>query len=342
MTSTDRVAVVLNPTSLDDPAPLRAAIEQRMRDRRLGEPLWLETTADDAGAGMADEAMRAGVDLLLVCGGDGTVAAVAGALAEQAGVDGPLDDRSSGDGKPAGEMRGTPPALGVLAIGTGNLLARNLGLPLPKPAQAGGFDAALDVAFGAGRRRLDVLDSGSRRFLVMAGIGFDAAMIRHTDDRMKAKVGWLAYLGGLTRALHRSPQARFEVRVDDGPPLVHRGVGVLVGNVGKLQGGVEVLPEASPDDGRLAVLVLSPKHPADWLILLGRVLRRRPDGGRQAELLRGRQVRIRADRPLPIEYDGDFDGLTTNLCVTVLPGAVQLCTELEPSAGEASGPVGGA
>jgi diacylglycerol kinase family enzyme len=244
---------------------------------------------------MAANALRKGADLVLVCGGDGTLAAC------------------------AAEMAGSGVPIAIVPVGSGNLLARNLGLPLE-------LGPALDVAFGTGRRRLDLLESDDRRFIVMAGLGFDAAMIRDTDETLKDKVGWPAYIIGGVRALRGSRHVHFEVTMDDGPASRRRGVGVLVGNVGRLQGGVAVLPDAQPDDGLLDVVVLTPRRLRDWPVLALRILARRTDSGAQAEIVRGRTVRISAERPLPIEYDGDSAGTATELTVGVLPGAIVVCT----------------
>jgi diacylglycerol kinase family enzyme len=159
------VAAVLNPAKVEDLAALKKAITDRCRNE---EPAWYETTEADTGAGQAQAAVTAGARLVLVCGGDGTVAACAGVLA------------------------GTGVAMAVVPVGTGNLLARNLDIPLE-------LADALDVAFGTAERVIDVLEAAEQRFVVMAGLGFDAALIRDTDDDLKERLGWLAYVGGAAR-----------------------------------------------------------------------------------------------------------------------------------------------
>jgi len=284
------IAAVLNPSKIDDLAALKEAITQHCGDET---PLWLETTEADTGAGQAAEAVAAGARLVLVCGGDGTVAACAGALA------------------------GTEVAMAVVPVGTGNLLARNLGIPLELPA-------ALKVAFGSDEWVIDVLQADDRRFVVMAGLGFDAALIRDTDEKLKARFGWVAYIGGMARALRSTPHAVFTVTMDDGPPVSSEAVGVLVGNVGQLQAGITLMPDAKPDDGQLDVLVIAPRTLRDWPSLVWRILRRRADSGPQAEILRGKSVLIESAVSLPVEFDGDFTGEATELRVEVLPGALTM------------------
>ena len=291
-----KVAVVVNPASVADSTQLKKEALQRCAALGISEPLWFETTPDDPGTGMVEQALRTGADLVVVCGGDGTVAACAGAL------------------------KGSDVALGIVACGSGNLLARNLDLPLE-------LGPALDVAFGSGRRRLDLLESSDgRRFVVMAGLGFDAEMMRGTSRELKAKVGWPAYLIGIARAMRDHQCARFDLTIDDARALRRNGVGVLVGNVGKLQGGLAVLPDAQPDDGLLDVAVLMPRSIRDWPVLVLRILLRKPDSGDQAEVMRGRRVRISTDRPMPVEYDGEAAGEASGMTVRVLPAAIVICT----------------
>jgi diacylglycerol kinase family enzyme len=283
------VAAVVNPVKIKDLDALRRAIT----DRAGGEVGWWLTTEEDPGTGQAEQAIADGAKLVLICGGDGTVAACAAVLA------------------------GTGVAMAVVPDGTGNLMARNLDIPLD-PSEA------LDVAFDGSDRQLDVLDAGDRRFLVMAGLGFDAALIRDTDERVKARIGWPAYLAGFVRAIGRHRRTGYEITLDDEPPRHRRAIGVLVGNVGQLEAGIPLLPDAAPDDGILDVIVLAPCTPLDWPVLAGRILRGRSASGRQADILRGRRVRIVAERPVPFEFDGDFVGERSELDVEVLPGALLL------------------
>src|ERR1700744_2037965 len=119
-----RAAVVVNPTKLDDDEAFRKSVRQAMDDPGGHEPLWLETTREDPGRGQAESAVSAGVDLVLACGGDGTVTACAEGIT---GTGGPL---------------------AIIPMGTGNLLARNLGLPM-------GTDDALAVALGGVQAPID-------------------------------------------------------------------------------------------------------------------------------------------------------------------------------------------
>ena len=150
-----RVAVVVNPTKLDDAASARARAQRWLDVHAPGAVLdWYETTREDPGTGQARAALGSGADVVLAWGGDGTVRSVAAALADQ----------------PA---HGPRAALGLLPGGTGNLLARNLALPLD-------LDAAAAVALTGGERAVDVLDLGlggrTAVATVIAGIGLDSVL----------------------------------------------------------------------------------------------------------------------------------------------------------------------
>ena len=289
------VAIVVNPTKFDDTGELRAATQARaeLAGSRLR---WFETTPSDPGNDVTGRALDDGCSLVIACGGDGTITACADAVVRA--------DASV--------------RLGVVPSGTGNLFARNLGLPL-------GLADALDVAFGKHTRKVDVLQCEDRHFLVMAGLGLDAALIRDTSDSLKAKVGWPAYIGGLARSVGGTGRLYFTIEVDDQQPLHAAAVGVLVGNVGHLQGGIQLLPDASPDDGLLDVIVLAPRTPAQWIGLVARTLTRRAAQSRATAVAQGRRVMISTDLPAPVEFDGEFSGEADRLDVSVSAAALTLC-----------------
>lgn len=290
-----KVGVIVNPTKLADQPQFRELVLRRA-DAAGASVCWFETTETDPGGAVTAQALAQDCTLIIAAGGDGTVAAVAaGLVGASAGV-----------------------RLAVVPVGTGNLFARNLDVPLD-------VDAALDIAFGPGTRPLDVLESTDRRFLVMAGLGLDAALIRDTSDALKSTIGWLAYLGGLRKAVTRSTRTRFVIETDDRPAFVISAVGVLVGNIGALQGGVQLLSHAVPDDGLLDVIVLSPARVAHWLTLAARIALRQAHRSPRSTVIQARSVRISANARVPLEYDGEFCGYADSMRVNTLPAAIQLC-----------------
>ncbi|USQ85374.1 phosphatase PAP2 family protein [Streptomyces phaeoluteigriseus] len=239
-----RTVVVFNPTVTDESAC--AALRDVLRQHGHTSTEFVETTVDDPGGGQAARAIRAGATLVVVCGGDGTVRAAAHAMA--------------GSGVP----------LALVPSGTGNLLARNLHLPLSPVA-------ALDAALRGAVRHIDlghIEGDGleATHFAAMSGAGLDAAIMENTDDRAKSLLGWPAYvLAGITTL--RSPRMRVTIRLDGAPALRRTARMVLLANVGSVQGGVTLVPAARPDDGRLDLLVLDPRGPGGWIRALGALLR---------------------------------------------------------------------
>jgi len=293
-----RAAVVANPTKHDDMTRLRDTVRSAMAEHGWDEPLWLETTAEDPGAGQTAQAVRDGADLVLACGGDGTVTACA--------------DGVAGSGVP----------LAILPLGTGNLLARNLGLPLD-------LDAALVTALTGTNRRLDAGSANGHTFVVMAGLGFDAKMLGDSSEPLKKRLGWAAYVLSALRHLRDRP-VRVSLMADGGPPMRVRASAVIVGNVGWLQGGIRLLPDATPDDGTLDGVVLTAQGWAGWIRLAARVLLRRPADG-QMTTLQFRNLTVTAAREQPWELDGEVMGGTRRLMITTLPGRLLLRVPPQPS-----------
>ena len=282
-----RAAVVVNPTKHPDGERFRAEVCAGMAAQGWSEPLWLETTPEDTGRGQAEDAVAQHVDVVLASGGDGTVTACAEGVA--------------GSGVP----------LAVLPAGTGNLLARNLGLPLAP-------DQALAVALDGQDRRLDVGSANGRPFVAMAGIGFDAMLLDSTGEPLKKKLGWVAYALSALRHLRARP-VRATLRADGGRVLRRRASGIIIGNVGALQGGVTLLPGAEPDDGLLDLMVLTARGWSGWLALTADVMLRRDRTGRVARTV-FRELRVQLDRPQLWELDGEVMGTTRELVVAVRPG----------------------
>jgi YegS/Rv2252/BmrU family lipid kinase len=288
-----RVAVVFNPaTGGGEGAERRHDTERALAGAGL-EVRWLETTREDPGQGVTRRAVAEGVDLVMAQGGDGTVMACVTGLA------------------------GSEVPLAVLPGGTGNLLAANFDIPAD-------LDGSVEVALHGDRRRLDVAAMGDDRFVVMGGIGFDAAMLADADPRLKERLGAVAYVISGLGQVRRRP-ARFQLRLDDRDPFTRVGQGVLVGNLGRLQGGLPIMPDARPDDGLLDVAVLRTRTLPDWLRLALRVLLRRRRKDPELEVFRARRVEVRCDRPQPVERDGDPAGDADHLVVEVVPAALTLC-----------------
>jgi diacylglycerol kinase family enzyme len=293
-------AVIVNPTKFSDVRPVRTLVTKVCADLGWQEPLWLETTAEDPGIGQAKEALGAGAHVVMACGGDGTVRTVAEALA------------------------GTGVPLGLIPAGTGNLLARNLDMNLDD------MGAATRVALAGDDRAVDVgritIDDGSgpgeeQVFLVMAGMGFDATIMETAPEALKARVGPVAYTVAGLRNL-KGRQARVRVAVDDRPEFQRRVRTIVVGNCGKLLGGLVLMPDAEIDDGWLDAVSIAPQGIVGWLGVAARVITRQRRGHRRVEHWRAQAITIASEQPEPAQLDGDPVGEVRAMRMRVDPGAL--------------------
>jgi diacylglycerol kinase family enzyme len=171
----------------------------------------------------------------------------------------------------------------------------------------------------------------------MAGLGLDAKMLASTNEELKAKIGWLAYVGAIITALKDRNQLRLRYSLDGGPTKSVRAHTVIIGNTGTLTANVLLLPEAVIDDGQFEMLMLRPEGFVHWLQIIVKVfwengvLRRTPLGRRmmtkEVEALnyvKGREVTAKLSHPEEIELDGDGFGTATAFKAKVLPGGLRV------------------
>ena len=297
-----RAAVVINPTKFEDLPSVQRRITKVCRELGWDEPLFIETTAKDTGTGQARQALEEGVTVVCPLGGDGTVRAVAEALV------------------------GTETPLGLLPGGTGNLLARNLELPVDS------LEDALRVALTGQNKRVDVgrltVDQSGEHerpekhiFLVMAGLGFDAAIMAGAPESLKARVGWPAYVVSGARNL-RGPQFKVRVKVADGEEFSRRTRTVVIGNCGKLLGGLILMPEAEVADGKLDLVALSPQGIVGWAAVAARLASRRRRGHPRVDHHTATEFTVRSDRPQEVQLDGDPIGKARAISAEVVPSSL--------------------
>ncbi len=284
---------------VNDLSLLRRRVEAEVLSAGWEPTLWLETTPQDSGAKAARQALDEGVDLVMVVGGDGTVRAVCATLA------------------------GSQVPVALVPAGTGNLLARNLSVPLDT-------DSALRLALFGQTRRIDVVrlrahgaDGQVRqdRFVVMAGMGLDAQIMEDTDSDLKKLIRSGAYA---VAAVSNAVPKPFTVSVAlDGAPAQHREIVMaLLGNVGTITAGMTLFPSAEPDDGRVDLMLASPERMTDWARLGAQILT-----GRELEGFNrtsARRVVLSSPSPVPYELDGDLAGKAVRLEAEVEPHALRV------------------
>ena len=272
----------------------RGVLQRQASASGWAEPRFYETSVESPGQKQTRQALDDGCDLVVACGGDGTVRVV------------------------AEELRHTRIPLGILPIGTANIFALNLLLPhrnLEHAAAIALHGAAAAVDIGVATTTVGC-NRSEHLFLVLAGIGNDAATVLSTRPELKAHAGWLAYLeSGLRHALSR-PVAMV-VRYPANPSRSIHAWSVVVGNCGKVPGGIAVFPGAVIDDGILDILEVTVDNPLQWLPIGVKGLlhlRATTPGLRHAF---SPAVCIEPNEPQPVQVDGDVITGVTRLEVGI-------------------------
>lgn len=323
--------VVFNPSKPAVTPAVRERLTHALAAAGYANPVWIETTRAETGATQARLALASGADLVVAVGGDGTVRSVAAGLAG-ASVD-----------------------MAILPLGTANLAARNLGLPVGRTAEAielasRGTAVRTDLAWVSTEAGEDspappggwahpTLGS-EHACMVVAGLGFDAGLVASTRPVLKARIKWGAYALAAFQNLS-SPRMEFVLGLDadGGPHRVERlrARCLLVANGGRLPAGITLLPGARMDDGVLDVAAIDTvAGVVGWSSLARQVLAPRTSVPRAAEddrvlrptgrVLRrfGHTITVRLAEPALVQVDGDLLAPTRGVRVRLQPGALRI------------------
>lgn len=290
-------AFIMNP-SKPNAETTRKTITEFCTSHDIAEYFFIDTQLDKDGRVCAQEALARGADVVIAVGGDGTVRTVASALA------------------------GSGHAMGIVPIGTGNLFARNMNIPIDDTI------AALTIAVSHGSHRVDVgrlhlLDNPEEdhghAFLIIAGVGFDAQMIDDTDPKLKKNISWLAYFIAGAKHLF-SPKFRATVTITDGDGKAKTVQDVqfrtfMAGNCGQIP-VFSLMPDASFNDGLLDFeLIDTDGGIIGWANLFGDVVHQTiTKRAQQSPLsqhstidqMQGFEAELVLDKPVPAQVDGDM------------------------------------
>jgi len=292
-----RVAVILNPVKARA-QEAKETIRRACLAAGWDAPAFFETTLEDPGFSQMQAALATRPDVVLVGGGDGTVRVAAESLAH------------------------TGVAMGLIPLGTGNLLARNLELDVND------LQGNVQTALFGRQRFIDTARMGIHNsrtghssehvFLVIAGIGMDAEVLADTNAGLKKAVGWLAYTEAGMRHLP-GRRKKISISLDGSPEQVRNIRSVLFANCGLVPGGIDFIPQAMIDDGMLDVVVMSPRSALGWLLMYVKVLFKHSGKLPIMTVYRSGRVVIKCPEPMPTQLDGDTSGEATRLTVQVDP-----------------------
>lgn len=259
--------------------------------------LWFEVAKSRKAPPLVRRAVEQGAELVFAWGGDGMVQRCVDVLA------------------------GSDVALAVLPAGTANLFATNLKIPTD-------LEGAVAVGLRGQRRRLDVGTFDGEKFAVMAGVGFDAQMIRGAGGGdLKTRLGRAAYVWSASTSLRKKP---FKARVKADGRTWYKGKAscILLGNLGELFGGVKVFEESRPDDGKLDVAVVTADGLIEWSRVLGRLASGKPSKSRLARTTQARSVSVVLSRKVRYELDGGDRTKVKHFKAKAKAGAVTVCVPL--------------
>jgi YegS/Rv2252/BmrU family lipid kinase len=253
-----------------------------------------EATGHEDLTELARAAAERGWEIVVAGGGDGTVSGVANGLV------------------------GTDATLGILPLGTGNIVAQELGIPLDLEGACALLSGPHAVA------RIDAMEVEGRHSYMRVGIGVDALVIRDTNREAKRRFGWVAYAwAAFTRLIGFQPR-QFRITVD-GRPSDHRASEVALANCGIM--GRHPLrwgPGIRPDDGRINVCIIRARDLIDYLVVAWHLVLGRPRPNRRMTyLVAERTIAVAADIPLIVQADGETIG-ETPVEVNVVPGDMRV------------------
>ena len=276
--------------SLDGGLP---ALRKALGRQGVDDLLWHEVPKSRLAPKQLSQALEKGADLIFVWGGDGMV---------QRCVD---------------VVAGTDATMAIVPAGTANLFASNLGIPKS-------IDKAVKIGLRGDRRKLDVGRMNGERFAVMAGVGFDARVIRDATTKLKHVLGRTAYVWAASKNLRKKTfEAQLVVDGEEwyeGPASL-----VLFGNVGEAFAGVKAFEDAHPDDGLLEIGVGSAEGILQWGRTLTRSALSSASKSPFVHMTKGRSIEVKLNRKVLYELDGGDREKKKTFRVDVQPGAVSVC-----------------
>jgi YegS/Rv2252/BmrU family lipid kinase len=259
----------------------------------VDDPLWYEVPKSRKAPKQVERALDEGAELIFAWGGDGTAQRCIDVLA------------------------GHETPLAIVPAGTANLLATNLGIPSD-------IEEAVRIGLEGARRSIDVGRVNGEGFAVMAGAGFDAAMIREADAGLKDRIGRAAYVWTGAKNMQDKP-FKAKIRIDGTGWFEDKASCILVGNVGNLFGGIEAFEDARPDDGQLELGVVTAEGMLEWMRTVTRTALGTAAKSPFVHCTRAKEIEVSFDRKVLYEIDGGDREKRKSLEIGLEPGAIEIC-----------------
>lgn len=238
------------------------------------------------------------VDILGVVGGDGTIMEVLPVLVEFPGI-----------------------KLALIAYGTGNLLAANLGIPKE-------FSESIDTLFNGKPRRIDLARINNNYFALLAEVGVAADIMENTPREDKKRFGILAYLVNGLKTVWRARRSRLTVTTEN-RTFRAKGISVLISNAASFLGPcVPLTPDAEPDDGLLDICIIKSKSNTDYFsTLLEATLQSTQSfknfSSKNIVRFKTRKLKIESSKTLSVQADGNLMG-TTPVDIEIIRNRLQV------------------
>lgn len=285
--------IIVNPVSgKGDPTERKTLIKKAAR-KHGWKGTYRETTKTLSAKQIAQEEVKKGIKHLVVCGGDGTIMEVLAVVANSSVT------------------------IGIVPLGTGNMLVRNLKLPMT-------IDDAIKIAFTGKRRRVDLGKANGIYYSIAAGIGLDAEVMRAAERELKDKWGFLAYIVSTIKYLHHR-SSRYRITLDSKKPFTVKAKTIMVSNMGKIFKDIEIVPNTRAQNGTLQVGIVTAKSLPAWFSVVVHALIGKVHNSPHYDMYTAKKIDIQVlGKKRRFQCDGNSFEPVDRLLINVCPKALTI------------------
>jgi len=288
-----KATLIVNPVSGTGDPEKRRKLLKDITKKLNWSGNYIETTKKKSAFHIAKTEIEKGIKHIVICGGDGTIMEALSAIVNK------------------------KITLGIVPLGTGNLLARNLNLPL-------NTKEAMYIAFYGNLLEIDIGRANRTYFSLIAGMGIDADIMKETNSELKDKLDLFAYVALTLKNLQKS-SGIYKITLDHKKPFIVKAKTILASNMGKLMGGIELVPFADPQNGSLQLGIIKARSIRSWINISAHALIGRIDNSPHYEVYNARKIKIRSlNGPRIYECDGNHFPKTELLSIDIYPKSISV------------------